>query len=216
MAKRKRNNGGPPPVTLELKWVKDDDGTILRWADITDYDACAKPPHEPRTHILRLSGEGMPRGKRLHHMANWPHWREVVRSIPVGEMREWTVGRDPDAAERFGQPAAPATPATWRDPHGDPPEDDSDVLVRQLDPEEPVVIGRYTSDGWWMCEGVTGLRPLLREGVRGWLHLHEAAAIIDAAKPSAEFGSILAGLVARGTITQEEADRAEGRLDDRS
>lgn len=112
--------------------------------------------------------------------------------------------------------AAPATPATWRDPHGDPPEDDSDVLVRQLDPEEPTVIGRLTSDGWWMCEGVTGLRPLLREGVRGWLHLHEAAAIIDAAKPRAEFGSILAGLVARGTITQEDADRAEGRLDDRS
>lgn len=91
MAKRKRNNGVPPPVTVELMWVKDDDGTILRWADITDYDACAKAPHEPRTYILRLSDNTVPRGKRLHNMANWAGWRKAVREIPVNEIREWTA-----------------------------------------------------------------------------------------------------------------------------
>ena len=69
MTKRKRNNGVPPPVTVDICWVKDDDGTFLCWAEITDYDACATAPYEPRNYILRLTDQR--RGKRLHHMANW-------------------------------------------------------------------------------------------------------------------------------------------------
>lgn len=89
MAKRKRSRREAfAPVTVELVWVADDDGTILRWADITNYDACSEPPHDPRNHILRLEDNAWPRGKRLHNMANWAWWREIIRGLPVGEIVE--------------------------------------------------------------------------------------------------------------------------------
>lgn len=91
MAKRKRNGDVPPPVEVDLKWVADDDGTVLRWAEITDYDACNDAPHEPRIYIIRLDDNAAPRGKRLHNMANWGAWRKAIRSLPFHEAAEFSV-----------------------------------------------------------------------------------------------------------------------------
>lgn len=90
MAKRNRNNGVPPPVTVDIKWVKDDDGKFLCWADITDYDACENAPHEPRNYLIRLGDQR--RGKRLHAMANWSGWRKAIRELPRGKLVEWSYG----------------------------------------------------------------------------------------------------------------------------
>ena len=80
-AKRKRANGVPDPIEIEFHWVKDNDGQILRWVEITDYDACGKAPHEPKTYVTRLSN-GRPFGHRLHNMSPWEYWRKAIRELP--------------------------------------------------------------------------------------------------------------------------------------
>ena len=77
------------------------------------------------------------------------------------------------------QPASPPSPgqtgsASWITK--ELPDDEITVLIRLKDDEWPVVLG-WHEDGQWRD---TNADELEESVVIGWMHLHEAAAILDA------------------------------------
>lgn len=77
----------PELAQLELHWIRDDDGTVLRYAEITD----STPDHTPRTWILRLS-DGKPVGTMAPRGCDWPDFRRALRAIQPHEVFELIVG----------------------------------------------------------------------------------------------------------------------------
>lgn len=69
----------------------------------------------------------------------------------------------------------PASGRAWRKP-ADLPDDDISVLIRVESDEDPVTCG-FHSDGAW-CSFEIGV---IDAPVTGWMHLHDAARILDAA-----------------------------------
>jgi hypothetical protein len=87
---------------LELHWIRDADGTVLRYAEITDWNACeATPDHTPRTWILRLS-DGKPVGRMAPQGCDWPDFRRALRAIQPHEVFELIVGIPEANAEMSG------------------------------------------------------------------------------------------------------------------
>lgn len=67
----------------------------------------------------------------------------------------------------------------WRNPAVEMPDDDMTVVIRRKTDDCPIGSAFHAAGAWQMDFEV---RPLSQRSVRGWMHLHEAAAILDAAK----------------------------------
>jgi hypothetical protein len=73
-----------------------------------------------------------------------------------------------------------AKPArAWRDPAAELPDDEITVAVRMKYDDEAVAIGYHEGDDWHLFGSPKGVE---RGDVTGWMHLHEAARILDAAE----------------------------------
>lgn len=55
------------------------------------------------------------------------------------------------------------------------PDADITVLLRVEDAEFPIVTATYDGESWWRDD--SAMYP--SDIVKGWMHLHEAAAIMD-------------------------------------
>ena len=81
------------------------------------------------------------------------------------------------------KPAKPAKlRSVWRDPADEMPDDEIEVVIRRRGDEYPVALGYREGGRWFMadcsspeCEADDSMT------ITGWLHLEEAAAIIDRA-----------------------------------
>lgn len=73
----------------------------------------------------------------------------------------------------------PKKPGAW---HTDLPDDEISVLARVESDEYPIMPAYHDAErGWVNSES----RSVIVQPVLGWLDLHEAAAILDASKPTA-------------------------------
>lgn len=66
-------------------------------------------------------------------------------------------------------------PAAW---HADLPDSDTSVLIRLDDAEYPIQIGFHDGDAWRGEDA-----GLIRLPIVGWLHLCEAAVVLDGQLP---------------------------------
>ncbi len=75
----------------------------------------------------------------------------------------------------IAMPTPTATP--WHPPHA-PPDDNTTVLLRIDNDEDPITTGFIENRCYRFEEGGRILSPIL-----GWLHLDEAARLLDTARP---------------------------------
>ena len=66
--------------------------------------------------------------------------------------------------------------SAWRDPAVEMPDDDVAVLIRRNDPGCPISRAPHDENGWWPSEDIDTAQDVI-----GWMDLHEAAQILDAA-----------------------------------
>lgn len=78
-----------------------------------------------------------------------------------------------------GTAATSAPEKAWRDATVELPDDEITVMLRLVsDGDEPVAVGHHADAAWWINGADTAALGL---DVIGWMHLHEATAILDAA-----------------------------------
>ena len=87
---------------------------------------------------------------------------------------DFTLERRSDGANIWT--AAAKKPSAWRT---DLPDCDISVLVRTTHEEYPIMFGFYDGEEWVSDNGET--MKLLKCEVIGWMHLEDAARILDAA-----------------------------------
>lgn len=100
------------------------------------------------------------------------------------------ITRDLEDAEVALAKAGEAEKA-WRDATADLPDDECTVALRLVsDGDEPLAIGHHADGTWW----INGADPVaLGLDVIGWMHVHEAAAILDHATRSNACGEVSNG-----------------------
>lgn len=69
----------------------------------------------------------------------------------------------------------PATTNPWNPPHA-PPDDETTVLLRIAEPSEPIWPGFRLGREWRAADGAR-----IAEPVTGWMHLEDAARLLDTA-----------------------------------
>lgn len=62
----------------------------------------------------------------------------------------------------------------WNPPH-EPPDDETTVLLRIAEPSEPIWPGFHIGGEWRAADGAR-----IAERVLGWMHLEDAARLLDA------------------------------------
>jgi hypothetical protein len=79
----------------------------------------------------------------------------------------------------------------WRDAAVEKPDDEITVMLRLAsEGDEPLAVGHHADDTWW----INGADPVaLGLDVIGWMHVHEAAAILDHATRSNARGEVAHG-----------------------
>jgi len=88
------------------------------------------------------------------------------------------------------QPAVPAAPkpaatkaaSAWRDPAVEMPDDDMRVVLRRNSDEYPLEMAERAGGVWYQADLPGTTVDEDAAAVTGWMHPHEAAAILDAAK----------------------------------
>lgn len=76
-------------------------------------------------------------------------------------------------AQHIAMPT-PATTNPWYPPHA-PPDDQTTVLLRIAEPSEPIWPGFRLGREWRAADGAR-----IAEPVTGWMHLEDAARLLDA------------------------------------
>lgn len=100
------------------------------------------------------------------------------------------ITRDLEDVEQALAKAGEAEKA-WRDATVDKPDDEIAVMLRLAsEGDEPLALGHHADETWW----INGADPVaLGLDVIGWMHVHEAAAILDHATRSNARGEVANG-----------------------
>lgn len=105
--------------------------------------------------------------KSVAFQLDWQHVEDMTRAIVHYEAQ-----LEKALAEVRDVPA-------WRDPAVDMPDDDISVIGRFESEDYPVYATLHDEHGWGPADGCGGTYT---DKLTGWMHIHEAAEILDAAR----------------------------------